>query len=82
MEREIKIQIWQYKFQKAQKGTLKYDFFNKKIIFTKDDTKICDEGCYLLISLKSSAIGNLDEQYRFHIFFYYSWTYSLFLMEN
>jgi hypothetical protein len=29
---------------------------------------MCDDGCYLLISLQSSAIGHLDEQYRFHQF--------------
>ena len=58
----------QYKFPKTQEGTLKYDFYNKKILFTKEDTSICDDGCYLLISLQSSAIGNLDEQYRFHLF--------------
>ena len=58
----------QYQFPKSQDNTLKYDFYNKKIIFTKDDTGKCRLGCYLLISIKSSTTGNLDENYRFHQF--------------
>ena len=56
----------QYKFPREQIGTLKYEFYNKKIIFTNKETKECDNGCYLLLSLRSSAIGHLDSQYRFH----------------
>ena len=58
----------QYKFPRTQEGTLKYDFYNKKILITNEDTSKCDDGCYLLISIESSVKGKLDEQYRFHIF--------------
>ena len=58
----------QYKFPREQKGTLKYDFYNQKILFKKEDTANCDEGCYLLISLQSSAIGKFNEQFRFFDF--------------
>ena len=58
----------QYQLPKSQDNTLKYDFYNKKILFTKDDTSKCQFGCYLLISIKSSTTGNLDEDYRFHQF--------------
>ena len=56
----------QFKFPDKQQGTLKYEFYNKKLIFTSKDTNKCDDGCYLLISLKSSCIGKLDDQYRMH----------------
>ena len=55
-----------FSFPRKQYGTLKYEFYNKKIIFSNTETKDCENGCYLLISLKSSAIGKLNEQYRFH----------------
>ena len=58
----------QYKFPRTQEGTLKYDFYNKKILITNEDTSKCDDGCYLLISIESSVKGKLDEQFRFHIF--------------
>ena len=58
----------QYKFPREQKGTLKYDFYDKKILFKKEDTANCDEGCYLLISLQPSAVGKFDEQFRFFEF--------------
>ena len=58
----------QYQFPKSQDDTLKYDFYNKKILFTSNDTGKCKNGCYLLISIKSSTTGNLDENYRFHQF--------------
>ena len=58
----------QYQLPKSQDNTLKYDFYNKKILFTKDDTDKCNPGCYLLISIQPSTTGNLDENYRFHQF--------------
>ena len=58
----------QYKFPREKEGTLKYDFYNKKLLFKKEDTNSCSDGCYLLISLRSSATGNFEQQFRFHQF--------------
>ena len=58
----------QYEFPKTQEGTLKYEFYNKRLIFNSTETSKCDNGCYLLISLKSSAEGKLDEEYCSHPF--------------
>ena len=58
----------QFAFPREQKGTLKYQFYNEKLIFGNDDTKKCLLGCYLLISITSSTTGNLDAGYRVHQF--------------
>ena len=58
----------QYKFPKNQNDSLYYEFYNKRIIFTNSKTDRCENGCYLLITLKPSVEGKLDEQYRFYPF--------------
>ena len=60
----------QYKFPSSKDESLYYEFYNKRLRFNTSDTdeKKCQNGCYLLLSIQSSAKGNLDEQYRFHQF--------------
>ena len=58
----------QFKFPRKQEGTLKYEFYNEKLVFKNEDTKKCDKGCYLLISVTSSTTGHLDSGYRVHQF--------------
>ena len=58
----------QFKFPESQDESLYYEFYNKKIVFSKDDTSKCGNGCYLLISIQSSVKGKLDEEYRYHKF--------------
>ena len=43
-----------YKFPNSKNGTLKYETYLKKIIIDPEDTKDCDNGCYLLISIENS----------------------------
>ena len=57
-----------YKFPKSISESLKYDFYNKKILFSNSNTKDCLNGCYLLITIEPSVRGDLDENYRFFQF--------------
>ena len=43
-----------YEFPNSKIGTLKYETYLKKIIINPEDTKDCDNGCYLLISIENS----------------------------
>ena len=55
----------QYELPKVKDtNVLKYDYYNKKLLFTTDNTKKCINGCYLLISIESSTIGSLNENFR------------------
>ena len=56
----------QYRFPSNKDESLYYEFYNKKIQFNTSHTYDCEGGCYLLISLQTSATGKLDDQYRFH----------------
>ena len=58
----------QFKFPKSKDdpGSLYYEFYNKRLTFTNEQTYKCVNGCYLLIALKSSVGGKFNEQYRFH----------------
>ena len=60
----------QYNFPDKKEDSLYYEFYNKRLRFNTSDTNQnkCKNGCYLLISLQSSAKGKLDEEYRFHQF--------------
>ena len=60
----------QYNFPDKKEDSLYYEFYNKRLRFNTLDTnqEKCKNGCYLLISLQSSAKGKLDEEYRFHQF--------------
>ena len=44
-----------YHFPRTKNESLYYDFFNKKILFTKEDTSKCENGCYILISIRTST---------------------------
>ena len=48
-----------YRFPREIEGTLNYDYFNKKIRFTSAETFICENGCYILISIKTSVIKSI-----------------------
>jgi len=58
-----------YRFirNKNEKDSLYYDFYNKKLLFTKSDTNKCREGCYILISIKTSVYKTdiLDSEYQY-----------------
>ena len=58
----------QFKFPREQEGTLKYQFYNEKLVFSSVETNKCVNGCYLLISIRSSTTGHLDAGYRVHQF--------------
>ena len=59
-----------YKFpdKSDNKTTLKYDFYNKKILITEEDTKNCDLGCYVLISIKTSVMQDEFKESDFYPF--------------
>jgi len=58
-----------YKFirNKNEDGSLKYDFYNKKLLFSKAETQKCGDGCYILISIKTSVYKDniQDSEYQF-----------------
>lgn len=57
-----KIPVWrQYSFAKSQEESLYYEFYNKKIIFSKNDTSKCEKGCYLLMSNQLSVKGQFED---------------------
>lgn len=53
--------------EKTDQG-LYYDMYNKKIEFTAIDTKDCDNGCYMLISVTSSVLKQELGDYDFQTF--------------
>ncbi len=59
-----------YKFprSKDEKGSLYYDFYTKKILFKEEDTKDCQDGCYILISVKTSVFKQQVEDSEFQDF--------------
>ena len=38
-------------------GIIKFDYYNKKIVFTEEDTKNCDDGCEIYIGIISNEKG-------------------------
>ena len=56
-----------YRFPRSKEESLYYDFYNKKILFNQYNTKNCEEGCYILISIKTSVIGKevLDNEFQY-----------------
>ena len=56
----------QYELPKTKDNTLKYDFYNKKILIQSEDTKECEKGCYLLLSIETSTTGPFNENFRTH----------------
>ena len=50
-----------YKFPTTIGNTLKYSTYNKKIIISKESTQNCQEGCFVLISVKSNLFPDYDD---------------------
>ena len=59
-----------YRFIKylEEDNSLEYDFYNKKILFKDTDTWMCDNGCFLLISVVSSVIQSGTREVEFSPF--------------
>ena len=58
-----------FKFPRnKEEGDLKYDFYNKKLLFTNKDTWHCEDGCYILISINSSMINQKESENMFYPF--------------
>ena len=64
-----------YKFPRNINESLRYEPYLKKILILPEDTNKCEEGCYVLITIKSSNLRNtnytdekdIDIPYRFTI---------------
>ena len=58
-----------YRFirNKNEDGSLYYDFYNKKLLFNKTSTEKCGDGCYILISIKTSVYKDniQDSEYQY-----------------
>ena len=48
--------------------SLPFNAYTKKLFVSSDDTADCIEGCYLLISIRISQIGDYVEDYKFYSF--------------
>ena len=59
-----KYRFIRYKDEKS----LGYDFFNKRINFVSYNTRICQNGCFLLLSVVSSVLKIDQPPYDFHSF--------------
>ena len=59
-----------YKFPKTPLESLEFFGYIKKIMISKEDTKKCKDGCYLLLSLKTSIVTGekIDYDFREHPF--------------
>ena len=57
-----------YKFPTTVNESLQFLGYIKKILIKKEDTKICKEGCYLLLSLKTSILSEKYFDFREHPF--------------
>jgi ssDNA-binding Zn-finger/Zn-ribbon topoisomerase 1 len=64
VEKQINDSEWRgiYKFPKSRNESLTYEAYFKKININKEDTKNCDKGCYLLITIQSSNLRNGTEK--------------------
>lgn len=49
-----------YKFPTTVEESLDFYGYIKKIIIRKNETQICQDGCYLLLSLKTSIVSEID----------------------
>ena len=58
----------QFKLPKTKEESLIYDFYSKKLFFSKEDTKKCEKGCYILISIRASVSGNYQDEFRAYPF--------------
>ena len=61
-----------FKFPKIYDESMEFNGYTHKIIFGKNETKICEDGCYLLLSLQNSIRSqefySLNFDYREHPF--------------
>lgn len=57
-----------YKFPTTVEESLEFFGYIKKILIKKEDTSICKEGCYLLLSLKTSILSEQYFDFREHPF--------------
>ena len=57
-----------YKFPTTVEESLDFYGYIKKLLIKKEDTSICQDGCYLLLSLKTSIISENDFDFREHPF--------------
>ena len=48
--------------------SLYYNGYTKKLVVSAEDTNDCIEGCYLLISIQISQVGQYVEDYKFYPF--------------
>jgi len=49
-----------YTFPKSIENSLRYETYLKKIFISPDDTKECTQGCYVLITVQSSNVRDLN----------------------
>ena len=49
-----------YKFPRSMENSLRYEAYLKKIIIEPDNTDHCDQGCYVLITVQSSNLRDLN----------------------
>ena len=54
----------QYQLPNESDKKIKYDFYNKKILIESKDTQICENGCYLLMSILTSTTGSVSDNFR------------------
>ena len=59
---EIEKADWRgiYKFPRTMENSLRYEAYLKKIIIDPENTDNCDQGCYVLITVQSSNIRDLN----------------------
>ena len=65
-----------YKFPSQIDGTLKYQSYLKKLIFTTEDTKDCNDECYLLLTVENYETSSSDNNKRYFGFDILINTYS------
>ena len=57
-----------YKFPETVDESLEFNGYIKKIMIRKEETDKCDDGCYLLLTLRSSIISEKYFDFREHPF--------------
>ena len=49
-----------YTFPRSRENTLRYETYLKKILISPEDTKECTKGCYVLITVQSSNVRDVN----------------------
>ena len=57
-----------YKFPETVEESIEFNGYVKKILIKKEETDKCDDGCYLLLTLKTSILANTNTSYDFREF--------------